>query len=152
MKLKRYLLVLLFMACVGAISAQSQLYDKYSEMENVTTVYLSKAMLGFTPSVDGLNMTKVAKKLDAIVILTTEKKETAQLLKADLVKLLSTGVYKALMKVKDEGDHVSFMIKEKDNKVQELLMLVEEKEEMTVIQMIGDINLEDVQSIMQDGK
>ena len=57
MKTKNILLIL-FLCCTSICFAQNKLFDKYSEMDNVTSVYISKAMLQMMPKIEtnGLNL------------------------------------------------------------------------------------------------
>ena len=48
MKTKNILLIL-FLCCTSICFAQNKLFDKYSEMDNVTSVYISKAMFQMLP-------------------------------------------------------------------------------------------------------
>ena len=48
MKTKNILLIL-FLCCTSICFAQSKLFDKYSEMDTVTSVYISKAMFQMIP-------------------------------------------------------------------------------------------------------
>lgn len=57
MKTKNILL-LLFLCCTSICFAQNKLFDKYSEMDNVTSVSISKAMFRMMPNFEtnGLNL------------------------------------------------------------------------------------------------
>jgi len=116
-------------------------------MNNVTTVYLSKSLLNFAPNVEGLNIQKVARELDYIVIISSEDKAAIRKLKSVTSSISKSNDYEELMKVKDGDDRVVFLIKTRNNKVKELIMLSDEIDEYTIIQMVGDINLEDVKNL-----
>ena len=51
MKTKNILLIL-FLCCTSICFAQNKLFDKYSEMDNVTSVYISKAMFQMMPKIE----------------------------------------------------------------------------------------------------
>ncbi|MFA6812086.1 MAG: DUF4252 domain-containing protein [Bacteroidaceae bacterium] len=148
MKTKIYILYILLLYCgIGRLHAQSKLYDQFSNMNNVTTVYLSKSLLNFAPNVEGLNIQKVARELDYIVIISSEDKAAIRKLKSVTSSISKSNDYEELMKVKDGDDRVVFLIKTRNNKVKELIMLSDEIDEYTIIQMVGDINLEDVKNL-----
>ena len=50
MKTKNILLIL-FLCCTSICFAQNKLFDKYSEIDNVTSVYISKAMFQMMPKI-----------------------------------------------------------------------------------------------------
>ena len=56
-------------------SAQKALFDKYEDTNGVTTIYISKTMLGMIPNVKAGNhdISEIASKLDQLRILTCEK-------------------------------------------------------------------------------
>lgn len=58
-----------------------------------------------------------------------------------------TGSYTELMRVKDDGDSVFFYTKQKGELIEELLMLVSEPDEFTVIRITGNFTIEDIQKI-----
>lgn len=73
MKTKNILLIL-FLCCTSICFAQNKLFDKYSEMDNVTSVYISKAMFQMIPDMktNGLNLTNLKGKIEGLQILTTQ--------------------------------------------------------------------------------
>lgn len=73
MKTKNILLIL-FLCCTSICFAQNKLFDKYSEMDNVTSVYISKAMFQMMPKIEtnGLNLMNLKGKIEGLQVLTTE--------------------------------------------------------------------------------
>ena len=73
--------ILAILATVFSLFAQAQqsFFDKYAEMEGVTSVYISKSMLSLLPSVDstvnGIHIGNIASRLDNIQILSCEESE-----------------------------------------------------------------------------
>ena len=79
-------------------NAQVEEFEKYSDMKNVTYVYISKAMLtlakGLTaPSVPGMDMKNAFGKLNAIQIITTENKAARTKLKAEVADVVKRDKY-----------------------------------------------------------
>lgn len=60
-----------------------QFFDKFADMDGVTSVYISKAMLSLMPDMktEGVNIGEVASKLDNIQILSCEKPDIIAKLK-----------------------------------------------------------------------
>lgn len=57
MKLKNIFLIL-FLCCTSLCFAQDKLFEKYADMDNVTSVFISKKMFDMIPNVEsgGLNL------------------------------------------------------------------------------------------------
>lgn len=70
-----YIITLLLSLCSLVSYAQNSFFDKFADMDGVTSVYISKAMLSMMPNMkaEGINIGEVAGKLDHIQILTCEK-------------------------------------------------------------------------------
>jgi hypothetical protein len=124
----------LLMLTMGAQaqSAMDKVFDKYSEQDGFTTVYISKYMFDMFRNKDADPKTqddfaKVMNKLTSIRILTTgddsTKPVTVDLYK-EIMKILPSNVYKEIMVVKDKDSNVRFYAREANNKVAELLLVV----------------------------
>lgn len=72
---RTYIIILLFSLCSLFMYAQDSRFDKFADMEEVTSVYISKAMLSLMPDMqtEGVNIGSIASKLDNIRILSCDK-------------------------------------------------------------------------------
>ena len=72
---RTYIITLLFSLCSLFMYAQDSRFDKFADMEEVTSVYISKAMLSLMPDMqtEGVNIGSIASKLDNIRILSCDK-------------------------------------------------------------------------------
>ncbi|MDY3068326.1 MAG: DUF4252 domain-containing protein [Parabacteroides sp.] len=143
----KYILMALCLMISSVCIAQDKLFEKYGEKDGVTSVYISKAMFKMIPSLDieDLNLKNMSEKINSMQILSCEKKEAAKEMENDFKKI--TGSYTELMRVKDDGDSVFFYTKQKGELIEELLMLVSEPDEFTVIRITGNFTIEDIQKI-----
>lgn len=75
MRLK-YLYTILLLCCVNICFAQNKLFDKYADMDDVTSVYISKKMFQMMPVMEtaGLNLANLKGKIESLQILTTQKR------------------------------------------------------------------------------
>lgn len=154
MKFKQLILIILIF-WTGMASAQNKFAQKFADMDGVTSVFISKAMLQMMPNMktEGIDIGSIAGKLESILILTTEKASISKMMKSELPRLASSKSYEELMRVKDEGTNVTFYIKKKNNnKVGELIMLVDEQPEFVYMQITGDMTLQDIQNITKGKK
>ena len=146
----KILLFLALICCSYATFAQNKLFDKFSDMDGVTSVFISKTMLQMMPNMktNGLDIGNVAGKLESIEILTSEKKSIAQMMRAETAYIAKDKSYEELMKIKDDGSKVSFFIRKSGgDKIKELVMLVDETSEFVIIRILGDMTLKDIQNI-----
>jgi len=132
-------------------NAQVEEFEKYSDMKNVTYVYISKAMLTLakgltTPSVPGMDMKNAFGKLNAIQIITTENKTARAKLKAEVADVVKRDKYEMLMQVDEDDSKVRIYFK--DGKKQAvILMSTDESDETSVIAFSGTFKIEDVQKM-----
>jgi len=137
-------------------NAQVEEFEKYSDMKNVTYVYISKAMLtlakGLTaPSVPGMDMKNAFGKLNAIQIITTENKAARAKLKAEVADVVKRDKYEMLMQVDEDDSKVRIYFK--DGKKQSvILMSTDESNETSVIAFSGTFKIEDVQKMTESSK
>lgn len=150
MKIK-IIVMLIGLSVMGMVSAQNSLFDKFSEMDGVNSVYISKALLSMMSSVNsnGINISGMANKLETVCILTSEKEETALLMKKETEYIRKSKRYEELMRIKDEESRISFYIKKEGEIIRELVMLVDEKSEFVIIQLLGAMELKDIQAITE---
>lgn len=149
----KYILIAI-LCLVGIHSGYSQsdkLFDKYAEMDNVTSVYISKAMFNMMPSVNdvGLNLINMKGKIESLQLVSSEQPDNIPKMRNDFSKLVNKE-HEELMRVRDGKKRVTFYSNMKDDKVKDLLMLAESDSSFTVIQLLGNFTLQDIQDITKD--
>jgi hypothetical protein len=151
MKIKQITLALFLLLFAGNCLAQKQLFEKFSKMEGVTSVYISKTMLQMMPDMEiqpGMDLQGFAGRLTGILILTSENESITKQMREATAGFHDNEAYEILMKVKDEESMVNFYIRKKsDQRIAELLMLVDDEDEFVIIQMLGDLTMEDIQKL-----
>ena len=69
-------LAILFVALLSCtvMSAQSALFKKYENVKGVSTVYISKSLLGLVPKLEAgdMDISAIASKLDHVQVLTCD--------------------------------------------------------------------------------
>lgn len=148
---KRVLLIALTCLLSSLAMGQKSLMERYANIDGVTTVYISKTMLQMMPNMNvhiNMNTKDMAGRLTGILILTTERKELVQSLRRDSRQFFSNKTFEVLMTVKDEESLVNFYIRRKnDQRVAEMVMVVDEGDEFVLIQMTGDLTMEDIKKM-----
>lgn len=151
MKLKN-LYIILFLLSASVCFAQNKLFDKFAEMDNVTSVYISKNMFQMMPAMEtaGLNFANLKGKVESLQILTTEKTDIQEKMRKEFSSLIGKE-HEELMRVKDGEVKATFYVKQKGDLISELIMLADTKNDSyTVIQLLGNFTLKDIQNLANE--
>lgn len=148
----RYLYIVLLLCSASFCFAQNKLFDKYADMDNVTSVYISKKMFQMMPLTEtvGLNLANLKGKIESLQILTTENKTIQEQMRKEFTQLIGSQ-HEELMRVKDGKTKANFYVKQKGDIINELVMLADtDKDGFTVIQLLGNFTLKDIQQITEE--
>ena len=135
------------------VNAQVKAFEKYADMKDVSYVYISKFMLGVvgkqaTPQVPGVDTKTLLNKLSGIQIIHADSKSAQTKLKNDVKALIAKDKYELLMQMNEDNSKVN--IYHYIGKQQSVVaMLIDEKEEVTIIVFSGKFTLEDVMKMTQ---
>ncbi|MBR6263800.1 MAG: DUF4252 domain-containing protein [Prevotella sp.] len=142
-------LSLLLMTVVQNARAQDALFDKYEDTNGVTTVFISKTMLGMIPNVKAGNhdISKVAGKLDQLRILTCEKASLIPRILDDAKKTYKSEGYEAIMRMNDDGGKMTIYQRSLKGGKNEFVLLQEDGSNLNIINVKGAITLKDIQMI-----
>ena len=146
----RHFIMILCLFCTGMGFAQNKTFEKYADMDNVTSVYISKAMFQMMPTVRdiGVNLMNMKGKIEYLQLVSTEKQDQIAQMKKDFSRLVTTQ-HEILMHVKDGNTRVNFYSDMKGDQIKELIMLVDSDENYTAILLTGNFTLKDIQGIME---
>ena len=140
--------------CSLTANAQVKAFEKYADMKNVTYVYISKFMLGMAgknaaPSVPGVDISNLSKKLTGIQIITTENKGARSKLREDAKSIIAKDKYELMMQINEDDSKVNIYhhIGKQQSAV---VMLVENDDQTTLMIFSGKFTLEDVMKMTQN--
>ena len=154
--MKKIIFTIVFIFAVTIISAQKNPFDKFTDMDGVTSVYISKNMMSLFPKdsnqYGGVDVSNFIGKLNSILILTSENKKVSQEMLSLANSRIKENNYELLMRVKsDDGELVNFFMKGKPDNIQELIMIVDSNDDESVImQFLGNFKLQDVQQMTRN--
>lgn len=149
----KYLLSIITMLLL-TISVQAQndaierYFDKYLDDENFTVVFVSGKMFDMIAKIDidelkdeeAQVIMDVAKDIKGLRVLVTE--ETPREYYREARKMINTNDgYEVLLTVRDKGDNVNFWIKETNNVIEELFLLVGGEDEFVLVSFMGKLDL-----------
>ena len=147
-----FIITLLTTLCSICSYGQQSFFDKYAEMEGVTSVYITKSMLSLFPkgqtSVNGVNIGNIASRLDNIQILSADEQPIIDKLRKETSGINTRNGYEELMRVREDGEKTTIYFKDGKKNKKEFVLLVDEKDEFTIISIVGDLSLQEIQGII----
>ncbi len=149
------IIALLMTLCTVCSYGQQSFFDKYAEMDGVTSVYITKSMLSLFPkgqtNINGVNIGSIASRLDNIQILSSDKKDIAEKLRKETAHINPDNGYEELMRIRKDGEKTTIYFRDKKNEKKEFILLTDDgKSEITLISIVGDLTLQEIQGIINN--
>ena len=152
-------IIILLTALLLSISAFAQngksIYQKYSDADGVTAVYISPAMfrlIGTIPDLevgeDKVNLTPIIQALTGFYIIDSENPDINGKLRADAERFINSGKYELLMEVKDSGETVRMYTMGNDRTINGFAMLATEAAEVTFISLDGEMPRKEFEALI----
>ena len=155
------LVTVIALALIPYISIAQGSFDKYGDMDEVSSVVVTSKMFKLLSKLDLESNDQEVKEymslvesIDNIKVFATENKSIGQKMKADVQKYLKSSTLDELMRVNSDGKNVKFYSKpgKNDDFVSELFMFMEGVENdkgpnTVVLTITGDIDLKQVSKI-----
>ena len=151
-------LIIAIMATLCSVCSygQQSFFDKYAEMDGVTSVYITKSMLSLFPkgqtNVNGVNIGNIGDRLNNIQILSTDEQPIVDKLRKETSDINTKNGYEELMRVREDGEKTTIYFKDGKKDKKEFVLLVDEKDEFTIISIVGDLTLQEIQGIVNNTK
>jgi len=121
-------------------------FNKYIDDPNFSAVYISPKMFDMVAKIEIEDMEpevqEVIRSMKGLRILQTEK--NALQFYNEATKAINTQDYELLMTARDGGENIRFMVKDKGNYVEELLMIVGGENNFALLSFVGNIDLKKV--------
>ena len=89
---------------------------------------------------DGLDLAEM--EITGMQILSTERKDIRDQMKADFSKMIDMTDYKEIMRIKDDESNVIFYTLQKGDIINKMIMLSEEQDECTIIILSGNFTMQ----------
>ncbi|MEO1049359.1 MAG: DUF4252 domain-containing protein [Bacteroidota bacterium] len=161
--LKKLLLLPLFLLATVVVYGQSKtldsFYNKYKDDRDATTVTVSGSIFNLISAVADLAeetddeekeeleaFSRMAKNIKSMQVISVPMFET-DLSLADIESLrksLKAEKYEELMNVKEGKEIINFMAQTSKNEVSNMLVLIQEKDEFTILNIDGRLDLKDL--------
>ena len=131
------------------------IYQKYSDTEGVSAVYISSAMfrlMGRIPDLDvegeDINLAPIIQSLSGLYLISSEDKAVGRDIKADADRFVAGGQYELLLEVKDSGEIVRIYTMGTEKTVSGFVMIAADDAETTFIYLDGKMNREDLENLL----
>ena len=154
--MKKLFLLPLFLLAAFSTFAQNdaiaRFFKKYEDDERFTVVYISPKMFQMiakieTSDPDWEKARSVIADLGGLRVLTADSVSNGLEMYKDALSRVPQNEYEELLTVRDGDEHVRFWIKETNNTINELLLLVGEPGEFTMLSFTGKIDLNKIASL-----
>ena len=138
-----------------SLKAQNSFFEKVADMPGVTSVSISPKMFELMKGNTGLDSEKlhidnITEKLTSMQILSAEDKSAIDVLRKETAHINSKNGYEELLRVKDDDEKVFIYSKNIKKDENEYVLLVDEKEEFTVVMFSGNLTIDELKSIMNN--
>ena len=123
------------------------IYNKYSDNESVSAVYISSAMfklMGKVPNMDvgsgTMNIGPLIKNLNSMYVLDCDDPDVCQEIKSDINKYVKKYDFEMLMEVKEKGEVVRIYTAGSEKTVNQFVMTASETNAITFICLDGTMS------------
>lgn len=152
-------IIVITIAVLLSVAAFAQngrsIYNKYSDAEGVSAVYISPAMfrlMGKIPEMDmggeDIDLSSIVKSLNGFYLIDSVNTTINDDLRRDVEKYISSGKFELLMEIKDAGEKVQILSMGDEKTVTSLVMMASEQNEFTFISMDGVMSREKLEDIL----
>ena len=159
--MKRIAIIAALLLITTASFAQSgkNIYEKYSDLEGVSAIYISPAMfqlIGKLPEIkadteDGtVDLAPVVKTLTGMYMLSSENPEIKASLAADVNKFVSSKKYELLMEAKENGEVMRMYTVGDEKTVNSFVMICNDSQETAFICIDGKMNRSDLEKVLAE--
>ena len=155
--MKRIFLLAVLLLCALTASAQSgkSLYQKYSDADNVSAVYISPAMfrlIGKIPDLEigdnNVNLAPLIRSLSGLYIINSENTHINDKLVSEVNRFISSGKYELLMESKDAGEVVRMYTVGTEKVVNSFVMVASQGDEATFICLDGQMDRDQLEGVL----
>ena len=155
--MKRILILAVLLLSALTASAQNgkSLYQKYSDAEGVSAVYISAAMfrlIGKIPDMEvgdsRVNLAPLIRSLNGLYILSSENDRVNDKLVSEANRFISSGRYELLMEAKENGEIVRMYTVGDKKTINSLVMIAADGPETTFICLDGQMDREELETVL----
>lgn len=156
MKKTIFLLPLFLLAAISQLPAQNdaitRFFEKYVDDERFTVVYVSPKMFQLVSKIETDDeewnkVREIVKDLGGLRVLVADSIENGLTYYKDALSRVPVGEYEELLTVRDGKEHVRIWVKDTENIIEELLLLVGAPDEFVLLSFTGKIDLDKISEL-----
>ena len=158
---KIVLIIAIFFLAIEAFGQSARdMYNRYSDEEGVTAVYISPAMFRMIGKLPDMNMeaadggnvdlSPIVRKLSGFYLLEVDNGPVADKLYAEVKKLVQGKKYELLMEVKDDGDLTRVYSIGGEKTVSAVVLTTKDEESFTFMSLEGNMDREQLENILAE--
>ena len=150
--------VMLLMTVAAYAQSGKSLYNKYSDSNGVSAVYISPAMfrmIGQLPNLDveasdgeKVDIAPLIRSFEGFYLLDVSDKSQAASLRQEVQTMIKSGRFEVLMEAKDSGSTMRIYTVGDDKIISSLVMLAQKGDSVQFICLEGTINRKDFETLM----
>lgn len=160
--MKKIILVFALVMMTFLTNAQTSIFDKFEDLQDVTTVVVNKEAFKMLSKFKGSNSDEaqeyleMVKNLESLKVFTTENTTIAKQMSEAVNSYLKSAKLTELMRVKDKDANVKIYVRQgkDENHVSELLMFVNDlqnssNQQAVILSLTGEIDLNKISAITE---
>lgn len=141
-------IIIFLIISIAALAAKAEtFFESCEKIPDITTVYVSKAMLSLAGNLNinsgGMDFNDLAAKMDGLWVINAEGKQAATV-KSLANNAFNDNKYGKLMSVRQEGRTVDIFTKNDGDIIKDCIIKVIEPDEATVVIIKGNFTLQDI--------
>lgn len=154
------ILTALLLAVTAFAQSGKELYNKYSDLDGVSAVYVSPAMfrmIGKLPDLDveakngeKVNLTPIIKNLSGFYLLTADKPAVVDKLYAEVKRVVDNRKCELLFEAKEDGEITRLYSFGNGNTISSVILTSKDAEEFTYICLEGNMDREQLENILAE--
>jgi len=154
------ILTALLLAVTAFAQSGKELYNKYSDLDGVSAVYVSPAMfrmIGKIPDLDmeskngeSVNLTPIIKSLSGFYLLTADEPAVIEKLYAEVKRVVDNRKCELLFEAKEDGEITRLYSFGNGNTISSVILTSKEAEEFTYICLEGNMDREQLENILAE--
>ena len=124
-------------------------FNKYASNPDFTFINITTNLFDLFADIesedeDTKKLSKALSKLNHLKILASDSISNPQAYYKEISGIIASDSYEDLAFIKNAKEQIRFMVKEKNNKINELLMVVSGKTNFFFLNLVGEIDLENI--------
>lgn len=155
MKRLYILLTALLVTVTAFAQSGKELYQKYSDLPEVSAIYISPAMfriIGRLPEFEvedeSVDLAPIIRTMTGFYLISCEDGKVSEKLYSEVTRLVDKGKYELIMEAKEGGEATRIYSAGSGNEVMSLVMLTRDGNEVTFLGVDGRMDRDKLENIL----